>query len=259
MIPTEALASAARRDRAILLGGLAVMAGLAWVHMVGMASETSPACHGGMMSGARPWSASEFGTAAAMWMVMMAAMMLPIVSPWLLALSRAARQRDLPPASFSATGGFLVGYLAVWTAYSALAAAGQVALQRAALLSGEGALTNRFVAAVLLAAAGVYQWTPFRDACMTQCRPPFAFFLSRWREGAWGAFSMGARHGLYCAGCCWALMGLSFVFGVMSLLWMAALTAFLLLEKATSAGPWLGKTGGAFLLGGAAWVLVRGP
>lgn len=258
MIPAEALASAARRDRVILLGGLAVVGGLAWVHTAGMASQVSPACHGGMTSGAPLWTVGELGTATAMWMVMMVAMMLPIVSPWLLALSNTAHQRSVGPSPFLTVGGFLGGYVAVWTACSILAAAAQMALQRAALLSEEGALTSKLVAAVLLAGAGVYQWTPFREACLTHCRSPFAFFLSHWREGSWGAFSMGARHGLYCAGCCWALMGLSFAFGVMSLSWMAALTAFLLLEKTTSAGPWLGKAGGALLVAGSAWVLVRG-
>ncbi len=259
LIPAEALAAAVRRDRRVLLGGLAVVGALAWVHMAGMASGPQSACHGGMTSGARPWSAWDLGAATAMWMIMMVAMMLPIVSPWLLALSSTARQRTVRPSPFPAVGGFLGGYVAVWIAYSVLAAAGQMLLHRVALLSGEGVLTSKLVVAAFLACAGVYQWTPFRGACMTHCRSPYAFFLSHWREGSWGAFSMGARHGLYCAGCCWALMGLSFVFGVMSLAWMAALTAFLLLEKTTSAGPWLGKAGGALLVAGSAWVLVRGP
>jgi predicted metal-binding membrane protein len=260
MIPAEVLASTVRRDRAILIGGLGLVVGLAWWHLGAMASTPAPPCHGGLAApDLRPWSVLELVAATAMWAVMMAGMMLPVVSPWLLALSRTARQRTFQSAPFPTAGGFLLGYVAVWTAYSILAAIGQLALQRAALLSGEAALTNPYLASGLLAVAGAYQWTPFRDACMTHCRSPFAFFLSSWREGNWGAFSMGARHGLYCAGCCWALMALSFVFGVMSLAWMAALTAFLLLEKATSAGPWLGKLGGALLLGGAAWVAVRGP
>jgi predicted metal-binding membrane protein len=257
LIPTAAVSSAVKRDRVILLAGLAVVAGVGWVHMAGYGSGDASGCHG-MASGPRPWAGSELAAATAMWIVMMVAMMLPIVSPWLLALTRTARQRNPEITPLPEVGGFLVGYAAVWTGYSVLAAGGQLVLQRAALLSGEGALTNRFVAAALLAVAGLYQWTPFRDACMAHCRSPFAFFLSSWRGGPWGAFSMGARHGIHCAGCCWALMGLSFVFGVMSLAWMAALTAFLVVEKVTSAGPWLGKAGGVLLAGGAVWVLVRG-
>ncbi len=182
--------------------------------------------------------------------------MLPIVSPWLLALSVAARRRSPGPAPFTEVGGFLLGYGAVWVGYSVLAAGGQMLLQRMALLSSEGTLTSPFVGSALLAVAGVYQWTPFRDSCMTHCRSPFAYFLSDWRAGSWGAFFMSARHGIYCAGCCWALMALSLVFGVMSLAWMGVLTAFLLLEKVTSAGPWLGRTAGALLLAGAVWLLV---
>lgn len=259
MIPAEALAATVRRDRAILVGALVLVAGLAWWHLAAMASAPAPSCHGGLTGqDLRPWSVVEFGAATAMWIIMMVAMMLPIVSPWLLAMSRTARRRQTGPTPFPAVVGFLFGYITVWLAYGVLAAAGQLAFQRGALLSMEGALTNPYLASALLATAGVYQLTPFRDACMTHCRSPFAFFLTSWREGKWGAFSMGARHGLHCAGCCWALMALSFVFGVMSLKWMAALTAFLLVEKVTSAGPWLGKLGGALLLGGAAWVAVRG-
>jgi predicted metal-binding membrane protein len=257
LIPPAIVSSAVKRDRVILLTGLAVVAGVGWVHMAGYGSGGALACHG-MASGPRPWAGAELAAATAMWIVMMVAMMLPIVSPWVLALTRTARQRNPRITPFPEVGGFLVGYAAVWTGYSVLAAGGQLVLQRAALLTGEGALTNRFVAATVLAVAGAYQWTPFRDACMAHCRSPFAFFLSSWRGGPWGAFSMGARHGIYCAGCCWALMGLSFVFGVMSLAWMAALTAFLVVEKVISAGPWLGRASGVLLVGGAAWVLVRG-
>ncbi len=259
MIPAELLASNVRRDRAILLAGLLLVAGLAWWHLAGMAAAPA-ACHGGMAGpDPRPWTVAEFGAAAAMWVIMMVAMMLPIVSPWLLALSRNARQRELDVTPLPAVGGFLLGYVTVWVAYSLLAAAGQVALQRSALLSGEGTLTSPYLSSALLAVAGAYQWSPFRDACMTHCRSPFAFFLTSWREGSWGGFTMGARHGIYCAGCCWALMALSFVFGVMSLAWMAGLTAFLVLEKTTSAGPWLGRVGGGLLLCAAAWVAVGGP
>jgi predicted metal-binding membrane protein len=249
------IASAVRRDRAILLGGLVVVTGLAWAHMAGMAAEPGGAhgCHHGIA--VAPWSARDLATAAAMWGVMMTGMMLPVVSPWVLALSGTARERDPRAAPFGTAGFFLGGYGAVWLGYSVLAAAGQLALQRAALLSPRWTTTSPWVAAGLLALAGAYQLTPLRDACMAHCRSPFGFFLSSWREGRWGAFTMGARHGISCVGCCWALMALSFVFGVMSLLWMALVTAFLLLEKATSAGPWMSKTAGIGLLAGAVWMV----
>ncbi len=255
VIPDALLASTVKRDHIVLTGALVLVAGLAWVYMARMAAGPAPTCHF-PSAGVRLWSTFDFGAAVAMWVVMMVAMMLPIVSPWLLALSMAAREREPGPAPYPEVGGFLLGYGAVWVGYSVLAAAGQMLLQRMALLSSEGVLTSPIVGGALLGVAGVYQWTPFRDSCMTHCRSPFAFFLSDWRAGSWGAFSMGARHGIYCAGCCWALMALSFVFGVMSLAWMGLLTAFLLLEKVTSAGPWLGRAAGALLLGDALWSLV---
>lgn len=254
------IASAVKRDRAILLCGLAVVTGLAWAHMARMASGMGgdAGCHAGIAApSARAWSAWDLATAAAMWGVMMVAMMLPVVSPWVLALSTAARERAPRAAPFTDAGYFLCGYGAVWLGYSVLAAGGQLLLQRAALLSQDWVTTSPWLAAGLLVVAGVYQWTPLRDACMTHCRSPFGFFLTSWREGRWGAFTMGARHGMYCVGCCWALMALSFVFGVMSLLWMAIVTAFLLLEKATSAGPWMSKAAGIGLVAVAVWMVGR--
>ncbi len=258
MIPSESIAAVVRRDRAILLVTLAAVSGLAWVYMMQMASEATAGagCHTMMAPTVRPWSARDFAAAAAMWAAMMAAMMLPIVSPWLLALLRSARQRDARLAPISETVGFLVGYGTVWLVYSVVAAAGQLLLQRAALVSGQWAVTNPALGVGLLVAAGIYQWTPLRDACMSHCRSPIGFFLSSWREGSWGAFTMGLRHGIYCVGCCWALMALSFVFGVMNVMWMALATGFLLVEKATSAGPWMTKPAGVLLAGWGIWVML---
>lgn len=256
----ETVRSAVRRDRAVLLGGLAVLFSVAWMHMAHMAPESTLAggCHSVLATAsARPWSGRELAAAVVMWAVMMLAMMLPVVSPWVLAFPRAAREQSAGPNSSLRAWAFLLGYGATWLAYSALAAAAQLVLQRAALLSREGVITSPAVAASLLLVAGIYQLSPQRDACMIHCRSPLSFFLTRWKEGQWGAFTMGARHGTYCVGCCWALMALSFVFGVMNLTWMAIITGFLVLEKATSAGPWMSRGAGVLLLGCAAWTLVR--
>ncbi len=258
MLPLGSGSSAARRDRAILLGALAVVVALAWSHLLRMGSAATAAagCHAVAMPSDRSWSGGDLLTGAAMWGVMMIAMMVPVVTPWLVALVEAARRRDAP--AFQEAGAFLVGYGSVWLSYSVAAATGQLLLQHHALLSRDWATTSPALAAAALASAGVYQWTPLRDACMTHCRSPFGFFLTSWREGRWGALAMGARHGLYCLGCCWALMALSFVFGVMNLAWMAGLTAFLLLEKATAAGRWMTRTAGALLVGYALLLLFRG-
>lgn len=254
------IASAVKRDRAILLCGLAVVMGLAWAHMARMASGMGGAagCHAGIAApSVRAWSAWDLATAVAMWGVMMVAMMLPVVSPWILVFSKVARERDLRPSPFPAVRAFLAGYGAVWLAYTLAAAAAQFVMQRVALVSGDSIVTNPLVAAGLLLAAGVYQWTPLRDACMSHCRSPLGFFLTTWREGRWGSVVMGAKHGLYCVGCCWAVMALSFVFGVMNLLWMALVTAFLLVEKVTSIGPWMSKMAGAALIACSLWMLIR--
>jgi predicted metal-binding membrane protein len=258
VIPQGSLATAARRDRAILLGALALVVGLAWWHLLRMgdATSTAAACHRAMAApSGRSWSGGDLAAAAVMWGAMMVAMMLPVVTPWLVALVEAARGRNAP--ALHEAGAFLLGYGSVWLIYSLAAATGQLALQRWALLSQEWVATSPALAAVSLGAAGVYQWTPLRDSCMAHCRSPFGFFLTSWREGAWGAVGMGARHGLYCLGCCWALMALSFVFGVMNLAWMAGLTVFLLLEKVTAAGRWMSRAAGAALVGYALLVLLR--
>jgi predicted metal-binding membrane protein len=153
-------------------------------------------------------------------------------------------------------GYFVLGYAAVWTGYSAAAALGQWGLVAAALLSPELAATSPVLGGALLLAAGIYQWTPWRDACMAHCRSPVGYFMTSWREGRRGAFTMGVRHGLYCVGCCWALMALSFVFGVMNILWMAGVTAFLLVEKITSWGPRFGRAAGVILAGYGLWMLI---
>jgi predicted metal-binding membrane protein len=255
----ERFASAVRRDRTVLLVGLIVVSGIAWAQLVLMASDTTHAgaCHTTLtVPGARPWSGVELATAATMWAVMMVAMMLPVVGPWVLALPRAARERSAGGSSTRA-GIFLLGYGTAWAAYSIVAAVGQLALHRAALLSDGGVTTSPVLAGSLLALAGAYQLSPQREVCMTHCRSPMAFFLTRWGEGAWGAFTMGATHGLYCVGCCWALMALSFVFGVMSLAWMALITGYLVIEKTTSTGPWLSRLAGGLLLVHAAWTIAR--
>ncbi len=258
MIPQESVSSAARRDRVILVGALAVVIVLAWSYMLrmGTAMASAEGCHRAMaLPSVRSWSGGDLLAAAGMWGVMMVAMMLPVVTPWLVALVEAARQRNA--AALHEAGAFLLGYGGVWLVYTLLAATGQLVLQRWALLSPEWVTTSPVLAAAALGGAGVYQWTPLRDSCMTHCRSPFGFFLTSWREGPRGAMTMGARHGLYCLGCCWALMTLSFVFGVMNLAWMAGLTAFLLLEKVTAAGRWMSRAAGAVLVGYALLILFR--
>jgi predicted metal-binding membrane protein len=243
----SSLEAAWKRDRAVLVAGLLGIGGLAWFHLIHMAS--APHVH--------DWGTWEILMAFSMWSVMMTAMMLPVVTPWLLVFSRALREKDPRPAPFPKAGFFLLGYLAIWMVYSGLATIGQWGLHAAALLSPGLPGTSPVLGGALLLTAGIYQLTPFRDACMAHCRSPLGFFLSSWKEGRFGAFTMGFRHGLYCVGCCWALMALSFAFGVMNLLWMAGLTAFLLVEKVASVGPRMSKAAGWLLTVCGLWMLGK--
>ena len=185
--------------------------------------------------------------AFAMWAVMMVGMMAPSASPMLLlfAGARAGRgQRAWSPPALT----FGLGYVSVWTGFSAAAALAQYGLHRAALLSPAMASSSSRLAGAILAVAGAYQLTPWKGRCLTHCRSPLGFLLANWRDGAAGAFRMGLRHGIYCLGCCWALMGVLFVVGVMNLVWVAVLTGFVFIEKIAPAGPIVSRAAGAAMV-----------
>ena len=178
-----------------------------------------------------PWSAAYLVPAFAMWAVMMVAMMLPSAAPMILLHARIGRT---PTAALrlAHTLLFSLAYLVVWTGFSAAAALAQallidLGLVRAATL----ALSDRGLAAAVLAAAGLYQLTPAKAACLDQCRSPIQFVLRYWSPGIGGALRLGVAHGLYCVGCCWGLMALLFVAGVMNLAWVALLAGLVLFEK----------------------------
>jgi predicted metal-binding membrane protein len=240
------------RDRLLILGGLAVLTLLAWGVMAEMAvrmAEAPAAAH------LQAWSVSEFVVAFGMWSVMMMGMMLPSASPMVLTFAGISRRRT-PDHSFLRTGLFVGGYLLVWIGYSAGAALLQGGFQAAALLTPMGASASPYLAGGLLVGAGIYQWTPLKDACLTGCRTPMGFLMAEWRPGRRGALVMGWRHGWTCAGCCWATMALMFVLGVMNLLWMAALTALCLVEKIAPAGDRLGRVAGLGFIGWGGWLLA---
>ncbi len=140
-------------------------------------------------------------------------------------------------------------YVVVWAGFSVAAVALQYGLEGAALLSPMMEATSIVLAGAILIMAGVYQWTPWKQACLRHCRSPLEFVMTQWREGRRGAFVMGLRHGAYCVGCCWMLMLLLFVGGVMNLAWIAGLAAYVLLEKLAPAGPWVGRVAGLLLIG----------
>jgi predicted metal-binding membrane protein len=198
------------------------------------------------------WSAANWLAVLIMWAVMMAAMMLPTAMPMVSVFAGLNRTRG----EAGRTAAFVAGYLALWTAFGAAATAAQWMLQTRGLLSPMIVSMSPVLSAALLAIAGAFQFTPLKQACLRACRSPLGFLLTDWRGGLSGAVRMGVRHGLYCLGCCWALMALLFVGGVMNLLWIAALTLLVAVEKFAPRGDLLAKTLGALMIGAGAARLI---
>ena len=201
----------------------------------------------GEMMQLHPWDASHFALMFGMWAVMMVGMMVPSATPMALIYAAVARKADRQGSPVSPTFIFVSGYVAMWTLFSLGATFAQWGLERASLLSPMLVSSSPWLGAGLLVAAGVYQFTPAKDACLEHCRAPASFFSEHWRPGAWGAFRLGLVHGAYCLGCCWVLMGLLFVGGVMNLLWIAAITIFVLGEKLLS-GRFAGRAAGTAMI-----------
>ena len=226
-----------RRDRVILGAGLLAVALLAWAWLISEAHRmnVSGVCECMRMKMTGPdnsaWPVATLLPLFLMWCVMMVAMMLPSALPMVLTFAAVARNRQRLGRPYVPTTIFVSGYLAIWCVFSAIIAAGQWFLHRHALLSPSMVTTSAIFGGALLLGAGVFQFTPLKRSCLTRCRGTLEFILTRWREGGSGAFRMGLEHGAFCTGCCWALMALLFVAGVMNILWVAALTLLVCLEK----------------------------
>jgi len=253
----SALAAIVKRDRAVAAAGVVALSGLAWLYLARLAGgmRAMPGMEA-MEMAPEPWRASDAALALAMWAVMMVAMMLPSASPMILLFITIARTRAAA-GGFTHLGLFVAGYLLVWGGFSVAATAGQWALREAALLSEPAMKVAPRVGAAVLLVSGVYQVTPLKRACLARCQSPLGFLLGEWRAGAAGALRMGVRHGLFCLGCCWALMALLFAGGVMNLAWIAAITAFVLAEKLLPAPRAISWMSGAVLIVWALAVFTR--
>lgn len=236
-----------QRDRLVVLSGLVALAILAWAYVGYMAWDM-----GNMADMAMPrmqaWGFVDLIMVFVMWAVMMVAMMVPTAAPMLLLFATINRRRQTQQRPFVPTAIFLAGYVLVWTGFSVLATLAQWGLHEGTLLSPMMVSTSPLLGGGLLLAAGLFQWTPLKYTCLAHCRSPLGFLTTEWREGVWGALVMGLRHGSYCTGCCWVLMALLFVAGVMNLLWVAAMTAFVLVEKIVPRGDLVGRIGGGVLV-----------
>lgn len=251
-----------KRDRAIVFTSLVLVVALAWAYLFYLSRDMQQGMSAGAMnmdmamSQFQPWGPINFGLNFIMWAVMMLAMMVPTAAPMIItfaAVNRRRRERDQP---FVPTGVFLSGYLVVWFGFSIAATMTQWGLHQGALLSGMMGNAVPLAGGVILVAAGAFQWTPLKNACLKQCRTPLGFIMTEWRDGPKGALMMGVRHGGFCLGCCWFLMGLLFVAGIMNLLWIAVIAVYILVEKVAPAGHWVGRVAGVALIGWGAWMVV---
>ncbi len=235
------------RDRLRIAVCIALITLLSWMYLVHLSRQMSVdndkmIAEMGMAMD-MPWSAADALLTFAMWVVMMAGMMSVSAAPMLMLFAGAAGARNQAGASVSVLL-FGLGYLTVWTGFSAAATVAQWGLHHAAMLSPAMAASSPRLTGAVLITAGAYQLTPWKYACLRHCRSPLGFLMGHWRDGRLGAFNMGMSHGVYCLGCCWALMCVLFAVGVMNLVWVAVLTAFVLIEKIGPAGPLVARIAG---------------
>ncbi len=249
-----------RPDRSVILLALLALTILSWLWLIslshGMADKDMVSMPGMAMPipMPMPWTAARFALTFAMWWVMMIGMMLPSAAPMILMFATVNRNKRLSGQDFVPVSVFTFGYLFVWGVFSAGATAAEWVLDQSAMLSASLTTISPMVGGALLIAAGIYQFTPLKQACLRYCRSPLGFVLNHWHDGRIGALRMGMEHGAFCLGCCWVLMALLFVVGVMNLLLVAAIAAFVFVEKVLPGGTWIGRTGGAAMIAAGAWL-----
>jgi len=249
------------RPRLLAFGGVVLASLAAWVALAALHDAVpysgfesgidwlAALCRGGVL----PAGAALPG-AVAIWVLMSIAMMLPTAAPAIDIYVRLSRRLEARRAAH--VTGFAGGYLIAWAGLAVVAGGAQVTL---GAQIGEFAawMPQNALAGGLLLLVGLYQLTSLKQACLTLCRNPMAFFMSHWRDGAGGALRMGVHHGVICIGCCWALMGLMFLSGAMNLAWMAALGLVMLLEKIVPGAAHAGRLAGfAMVLAGAALIVT---
>ena len=262
-----------RRDRWVVGGAIAIIVALAWGYVFWLADDMAmggmdmngyrmiPAGIGIMLPASAPWRAFEFAYVFLMWAVMMVGMMAPSAAPMILMYARAGRQGTIAGKPLVATGWFAAGYILTWIGFSLAATLVQWVMEREALLDSRMASAGNTLGAVVLIAAGVYQWTPLKDVCLAQCQTPLGFLMRHggFRGDVPGCLGLGLRHGAYCVGCCWVLMALLFVVGVMNVLWIALLALLVLVEKLAPWGRWVARAAGVGCVAAGVWMLVSAP
>jgi predicted metal-binding membrane protein len=246
-----------RRDRLVVIAGVFAVVAVAWAYIIYL--DRSNGAMGMVSANTRSWSLADFWLMFLMWSVMMTAMMVPTATPMILLFATVNRKNRAKQQPHVATSVFLAGYVIVWSSFAVLATLGNWALHQASLMSSMmGESTSSYLGGGLLLAAGVFQWSPLKYVCLNHCRSPIGYLMSSWKEGKGGALRMGLEHGAFCLGCCWVLMLLLFVLGVMNLLWIAGLAAFVLAEKIAPRGERAGRVAGLLLVAWGAWTMLNG-
>lgn len=256
MTGTWAIEQTLRHDRLIVAIGLATVVAFSWGYLLAGAGIDMGMAD--MPMDPEPWSPAQALLMFAMWWVMMIAMMVPSAAPTILLFATIKRRQSAADNPVIASWLFLAGYLVIWAGFSVVAVSLQWALDQAGLLSGMMASTSNVLAGIILLAAGLYQWTPIKRACLRYCQSPLLFLSSHWQPDALGPLRMGFRHGGYCVGCCWFLMALLFVVGVMNLAWIAAVAIYVAFEKLMPRYQWLSSAAGIVLIVAGGVVLARG-
>lgn len=286
-----AIAALLKRDRVVVAAALAALTLLAWAYLLWlsahMAMPETPAAGaamsgemagmdmagmdmgsagggtGGMAAAVAPafriWAPVDFAVMFAMWSVMMVGMMTPSVAPMVLLYAGVGRKAAQSGRPFASTGWFFAGYIIVWIGFGLLATGAQWALTALALLTPAMAAASTLLGGAVLVAAGLYQWTPLKQTCLRACQAPLGFLMAHggFRAEPLGALRLGMLHGAYCLGCCFALMGLLLVGGIMNVLWIAGLTILILLEKLVPTGRLIPRISGALIAAAGVWLLVH--
>lgn len=237
-----------KRDRMIVIAGLVMVVLVAWIYMFILALDMQDMSSEMSMPQMQAWGLTDFILTFIMWSVMMVAMMIPSAAPMILTFSAIHRRKGEEENPVVLTIIFLLGYLVIWTVFSAGATIAQWGLHSMALLSPMMVSSSPLLGGILLLSAGIFQFTSLKHACLGHCRTPMGFLMTEWRMGKRGAFVMGIRHGNFCVGCCWLIMALLFVAGVMNLLWVATIAGFVLLEKVIPSGEWVSRIAGVLMI-----------
>jgi predicted metal-binding membrane protein len=246
-----------RRDRQVVIACLFIVSASAWLYILSgagmgmsMLEMTHPRETGMDMDMVMPqsWSSGYAVMMFFMWWIMMIAMMLPSATPTILLAAALNRRSSSETPPYGSAAIFTFGYLLAWAIFSLVAVVLHWALEQAGLLSMLMESASRILSAVLLILAGIWQFTPYKNACLAHCQSPVDFLVRHRRPGNSGALLMGLHHGYYCLGCCWFLMALLFVGGVMNLYWIIGLAVFVFAEKSLSSGIWLTRVAGVLLV-----------